>query len=121
MSRWFGFLITIVLGAAAGLFYGWRVSPVEYVDTTPDSLRIDYKSDYVLMVAEAYRVEANPEKAVRRLALLGDERPDDHIREALLFAERQGYSDTDVDQMRLLLTAVESYLLGLNPSGVSNP
>ncbi len=43
----------LVLGVWLGLWYGWRVSPVRYVSTTPDLLRQDYRDDYVLMVAEA--------------------------------------------------------------------
>ncbi len=57
MSRWTKFLIAVILGAAAGLFYGWVVNPVEYVDIAPESLRVDYKTDYVLMVAESYQVD----------------------------------------------------------------
>jgi hypothetical protein len=45
MSRWMKFLTAILLGAAAGLFYGWVVNPVEYVEITPRSLRVDYKTD----------------------------------------------------------------------------
>ncbi len=57
MSRWSKFLIALILGASAGLFYGWVVNPVEYVDIAPQSLRVDYKTDYVLMIAEAYQVD----------------------------------------------------------------
>ena len=31
--------MAVLLGAAAGLFYGWVVNPVEYVDIAPESLR----------------------------------------------------------------------------------
>jgi hypothetical protein len=52
MSRWIKFLIAIGLGVAIGLFYSWTINPVQVVDSTPDTLRLDYRSDYVLMVAE---------------------------------------------------------------------
>ena len=51
MLRWFLFFLSIALGLAAGLYYGWVINPVEYVNTTPDTLRVDYQADYVLMVA----------------------------------------------------------------------
>jgi hypothetical protein len=51
MSRWTRFLIAIAVGLALGLLYGWVLSPVKYVDTTPNTLRADYQTDYVLMVA----------------------------------------------------------------------
>jgi hypothetical protein len=109
MSRWIRFLIAIAIGAALGLFYGWAVSPVEYVDTSPASLRIDYKSDYVLMVAESYQLEEDLDLAVRRLALLGSDPPTETVRQALLFAERQGYTDADIALMRGLLRDLETW------------
>lgn len=109
MSRWIRFLIAIAIGAALGLFYGWAVSPVEYVDTSPASLRIDYKSDYVLMVAESYQLEEDLDLAVRRLALLGSDPPAETVRQALLFAERQGYTDADIALMRRLLRDLETW------------
>jgi hypothetical protein len=108
MSRWFFFLIAIAFGVVLGLLYGWVLSPVEFVDTTPDTLGRYYKSDYVLMVAEAYKAERDLEAALRRLALLGNHPPEDIVREATLFAESQGYSDLDVNLMRALSSALES-------------
>ena len=60
MSRWFVTLIALALGITLGLVYGWVINPVQYTDVTPDALRIDYRTDYVLMVAEAYRAEQDP-------------------------------------------------------------
>ena len=109
MSRWIGFILAILLGAAAGMFYGWVVSPVKYVDTTPDSLRVDYKSDYVLMVAEAYSADRDLALAVQRLSALGSAIPSELVREAILFAESQGYTDADVALMRSLARDLETW------------
>jgi len=114
MSRWVRFILAILLGIIAGLIYGWRISPVEYVDTTPDSLSVDYKTDYVLMVAEVYTVEADLDLAVRRLALLGGSSPQESANQAILFAERYGYTDADVVTMRKLLADLQLY----RPAGV---
>ncbi len=113
MSRWIRFILAIVVGAAAGLLYGWVVNPVEYVDTTPDTLRIDYKSDYVLMVAETYSAEGDLALAARRLGLLGNQPPVEIVRETVLFAESQGYADADVSLMRLLLDALQAWVPAL--------
>lgn len=102
MRRWIGFFIAIALGLALGLIYGWVVNPVEYVDTAPDSLRMDYKTDYVLMVAESYRVEGSLGLAARRLALLGDVAPSDIIAQAILFGAGLGYSTNDLALMQKL-------------------
>jgi hypothetical protein len=112
MSRWIAFFIAILLGIAAGLYYGWVLNPVEYVDTTPDTLRTDYKTDYVLMVAEIYQAEGQPEAAIRRLALLGDDTPLALTEQALAYAQANGYGQTDLN----LLLHLQDGLKTWNPS-----
>ena len=112
MARWIRFVLVILVGVAAGLFYGWVINPVNYVDTTPDSLRIDYQSDYVLMVAESYSAEGDLAMSVRRLALLGTTAPVDTVQQAIIFAEGQGYTDADVVLMQALYLDLQSW----NPS-----
>jgi len=72
-SRWVFILLALILGAGLGLAYGWYVDPVDFFDLTPDTLRADYKADYVLMTAEAYSVEQDPGLAARRLAIHTDQ------------------------------------------------
>jgi hypothetical protein len=112
MSRWAKFLIAVILGAAAGLFYGWVVNPVEYVDIAPESLRVDYKTDYVLMVAEAYQVDHNLGLAVRRLAQLGSSAPTDIAANALSYALQHEYVPEDLS----LFQALGEALLTWNPN-----
>ena len=64
------FWIGLILGLAAGLLYGWLLQPVHVTDTGLASLRQDYRTDYVLMVAEAYGGEGGLSLAVQRLAAL---------------------------------------------------
>ncbi len=90
MSRWTLPLLALLIGIAFGLAYGWVISPVEYVDTTPDTFRADYRADYVLMVAEAYQTEQNPDLAVRRLAVLGSQAPGEIASQALADARQIG-------------------------------
>lgn len=112
MSRWTKFLIAMLIGAVAGLFYGWVVNPVEYVDIAPDSLRVDYKTDYVLMVAEAYQVDGDLGQAVRRLSLLGTAAPSDIVAEALNFALQHDYASQDLS----LFQSLGEALLNWNPN-----
>ncbi|MFM8322504.1 MAG: hypothetical protein ACKOC5_16445 [Chloroflexota bacterium] len=112
MMRWIRFLLAILVGAAAGLAYGWLISPVRYVDTSPDTLRIDYKTDYVLMVAEAYAAEQDLPAAVRRLALLGAASPDEQLGRAIEFAAQNGYNAADVQRLQDLLAALQTFNLG---------
>jgi len=106
MSRWSRFFIVIILGLVLGLLYGWVVSPVEYVDTAPVSLRADYKADYVLMVAEIYQFERDLDLARTQLAMLGDPNPADTAEAALIFAVDIGYESEDLRLLRDLVDAL---------------
>lgn len=68
-------LVGLALGVALGLLVGWVLWPVQYTNTAPAQLRQDYRNDYILMVAAAYRVEENPDAARERLARLDSEQP----------------------------------------------
>lgn len=109
MSRWVGFIIMVLLGIAAGLYYAWVIDPVEYVDTSPDTLLFDYKADYILMVAEAYQLEGDLELAERRLAVLDEQPPAQLVEDAVLFGARAGYVDADLELMRTLQTQLASF------------
>jgi hypothetical protein len=104
MSRWILFFVTLAFGAAAGLYYGWAVDPVEYTDTSPSSMRIDFKADYVLMVAEAYAADGNITLAIRRLGVLGEPTPELSVNKALQFAisVNPPYSQADLALMQAL-------------------
>jgi hypothetical protein len=119
MSRWTKFLFVIILGAAAGMVYGWFINPVKYVDISPDSLRVDYKTDFVLMVAEAFHAENDISAAIHRLALLGDTAPTDMVDNAIRYASQVDsktgqtlYSPQDLELLQALVDAVRSW----NPS-----
>jgi hypothetical protein len=108
MARWIRFLIAILVGLALGLAYGWLISPVRYIDTSPNTLRIDYKTDYVLMVAEVFQNENNLDMAFRRLALLGADKPEELVAQAIQFAQKAGYTDADVTRMQTLMSALQT-------------
>jgi len=57
-------------GVGAGLFIGWGVAPVEYVDTNLSYLHPVYKQEFILMVSEAYALDGDLDVAQARLALL---------------------------------------------------
>jgi hypothetical protein len=107
MARWIRFFIVLILGFCIGLVYGWLIDPVEYVDTDPDTLRIDYKTDYVLMVAEAYQADKNIDLAVDRLAFLGFTPPQELVEEAMDFGIQAGYTAPDLGLLRVLGDALQ--------------
>lgn len=108
MTRWFFFLISIAIGAAAGLYYGWVINPIRYADATTDALRTDYKADYVLMTAEAYRADGDLDLVIQRLALLGDSSPAESVALATVFAINAGYGQTDLALMQNLADALHA-------------
>ncbi len=113
-SRWLFILIALVAGIGIGLAYGWFIEPVEFFDLTPDTLRADYKADYVLMVAEAYRTEQDPALAARRLAILGSRSPSTIASEGLAFARENGFADSDIVLIQELVTAMQAWS-GISP------
>jgi hypothetical protein len=118
MSRWVRFVIIIIVGIGLGLLYGWIVDPVDFVNTSPNTLRADYKADYVLMVAEIYGVERDAEMAVIRLTYLGDPSPVDSVQNALIFAVDAGYGS---DDLRLLRDLSDALAPLSQPEGGNSP
>jgi len=116
-SRWLRFILVILIGVAAGLYYGWVVDPVQYLDTDLSDLSPDYKTDYVLMTAEAYSAERDFDLAAQRLAALNGASPQAIIQEAILFAENPGYTDTDRALLRDLNRAFQNGEVGENRPG----
>ena len=102
-------LIALATGIGLGLAYGWIVDPVEFFDLTPDTLRADYKTDYVLMTAEAYRVEQDPGLAARRLAIFGSQSPFAIASQGLEYARANGFADSDIALIQELVTALQAW------------
>ena len=109
MSRWIGFILAILVGIGLGLLYGWVINPVQYVNTSADSLRIDYKTDVVLMVAETYQADGDLAQAVRQLAFLGDQAPAQIVQQAVTYAGQSHYAETDLDRLVHLQQALQTW------------
>ena len=108
-TRWILIIIALILGIGAGLVYGLVMDPIEYYNLTPDTLRADYKTDYVLMTAEAYRFEQDPGTAARRLAIFGSQSPSSIASEALDYARANGFPDSDIALIQDLVTAMQAW------------
>ena len=108
-TRWILIFFTLILGIGAGLAYGWIIDPIEFIDLTPDTLRADYKTDYVLMTAEAYRIEQDPGIAARRLAIFGAQSPSAIAADALDYAQINGFPESDIVLIQELATAMQAW------------
>lgn len=108
--RFVFFALAILVGFAAGLGYGWVVNPVQYRNTSPDTLQIDYRTDFVLMVAELYHAEGDLAMALARLDFLGDEAPPVLMNETITTADALRYADDDLQLMRRLAFDIQQAL-----------
>jgi hypothetical protein len=99
----------LALGLLAGILLGWLVLPLEYVDTDPSSLRSDYRTDYVLMTAEAYAGEGDIALAQVRLAALGPQPPLEIVSQAIAYAEENEFGQPDLQVLNQLAVGLRSY------------
>ncbi len=67
MKRLAFFLGGIVLGAALAVLIGWVVLPLQQQEVSPNSMRDDYRVEYVRLVAVAYRAGGDLAVAEQRL------------------------------------------------------
>lgn len=108
MSRWIFLALGFGIGLAGGLYYAWQLSPVEYVDTAPDSLRADFRADYLGLIASAYASSGDLVRARTRLALFPDLQPSTEL--AALAQQRlaEGFADTEASALSLLASSLSS-------------
>jgi hypothetical protein len=103
MKKWLWVFLTLALGIGLGLLYGWVLDPVDFVDLTPETLRSDFRADYILMVAEAYESEHDLNLAARRLAIFGSNPPAAIASEALQFGPSAGFSPSELSTLETLV------------------
>ena len=100
------FILSIAAGVAAGLYAGWELRPLPQDNLSSDMLRQDYRTDCVLMIAEAYAVDQDAALAAVRLARLGDTAPARMVQEAILTGRSMGYPMQDLETMAYLSQAL---------------
>lgn len=100
-------ILALAIGIGLGLVYAWFISPIEYVDATPQVLRADFKDDYRVAIAAAYVATGNLERARSRLSYLGDLDP---VQALSAQAQRMlagGKSFDSVEEVAMLASALE--------------
>ncbi len=106
MSRHLLRLLFFLIGLAAGIFYAWKIAPVRYTDVPLAALRADYRTDYVMAVAEAYQNEQDLNLAISRLKLLNPASPLTPVQEALLYAQTHAFEEREVAFLQSLIQAL---------------
>ncbi len=107
--------VGVAVGAALGVVIGCRLWPVTYTNTSPDSLRADYHDEYVLMIATAYEVEGDQERARERLAWLDPEEPAAPVIELAERLIEQGDREKDIVRLARLARALGATAPALVP------
>lgn len=94
------YLLTgLLIGIALGLAYAWSIQPVEYVDTSPASLRPEFKDRFRALIASAYVANGDLVRARSRLENLED---DDILRVLVEQAQRTLAQGDAPDEARAL-------------------
>jgi hypothetical protein len=80
-EEWLPIALGLMLGLAIGLYYSWVLNPVEFVETSPASMRDDFKADYLALIASAYTYSGDLARAEARIAIFREPNP------AVIFSE----------------------------------
>ncbi|GAB4526971.1 MAG: hypothetical protein OHK0046_44290 [Anaerolineae bacterium] len=97
-------LIGLVLGAAAGLYFGWGPFRVEYINSPASNLDQRYKDDYTVMVAGGYLLDSDVNAAVERLRVLGVDNVPAYVQEV---TERYITNSRDINDIVYLVALAE--------------
>jgi len=103
--RYTWFAISIGVGLILGLILGWSVLPRKAKEMPLNDLRMDYKTDYVLMVATIYQKDLNYGDAQTRLEYLGED-IEKLVKDAVDFANVNYSGTMDLQALTQLLQVV---------------
>lgn len=101
------YLLTgLVLGLILGVVYAWLVQPPGYTDTSPDTLRQDFKDRYRALIAAAYAANGDLVRAKARLDLLGDPEVSRALAEQAQRTLAEGNAPSEAQNLGLLAVAL---------------
>ncbi len=105
----------LVLGILAGLAYAWLISPLQYTNTSPASLRGDFKDQYRALIAVAYLSNGDFARARARLDLLEDPEPVSALALQAELAQSQGRPASEITALQSLSLAMSGSPLAPTP------
>jgi hypothetical protein len=110
MVRRLIFLIVLLLSLGVGLFFGWVIKPGVQVGSPLSSLREDFRTDYILMVAEVYNKDGDLTSAAGRLEDLNSKSPTEAALLSVAYARKSGYSVNDIDLLMALARDMQTLM-----------
>ena len=108
-------LLCLAVGVGLGLYFGWEVSPVQYTDTDPVSLRQSYKDDYILMAAAVYAADGDLAAARARVESLGVKSPGAAVADTTGRFIKTHQPEADVRRLVLLAIAFRNVTPEMQP------
>lgn len=109
-NRYFWFFISVFIGMVCGACYGWYFHASTPKEMPMSSLRSDYKTDYVLMVAEIFNNEKDITMAKSRLFIMDEKEGDlvGLVQQVYIVAADLNYSERDKMLLSNLAKGLES-------------
>ena len=99
----------MLVGIGAGLAFGWMMMPPAAPRNAPlGSLRADFKTDLVLMVAEEFQTAPDSMQALTQLDKLDESNPITLLGNRIQYAQAIGYPEEDLKLMRDLLNSIDA-------------
>ena len=107
--RFFFFFLAILIGVGAGLAFGWTMMPPAAPTNAPlGSLRADFRTDLVLMVAEDFQTDPNSMQALTQLDKLDEGDPITLLGDSIQYAQSIDYPAEDLKLMQDLLNSIDA-------------
>lgn len=116
MRNWLLFAIGFGIGVAGGLYYAWLGNPVEYIDTAPNSLRADFRADYLALIASAYASGGDLVRARARLALFPELDPSTELAELAQQRLATGLAESEASALAGLSNALSQGSVSAAPA-----
>jgi len=92
--RFIFFFLALLVGVGAGLAFGWMMMPPAAPRNAPlGSLRADFKTDLVLMVAEEFQTFPDSMQALTQLDKLDENDPITLLGNSIQYAQAIGYPE----------------------------
>jgi hypothetical protein len=108
-NRALWFFLMMAIGVGVGLYIGWFDKPRgPSTGAAPTGMRQDYRTDYVLMVAETFQSDASVPLAVSRLSFLGNTPAVRLVQEAIVDGREMNYTQTDIELLARLYQALQN-------------
>lgn len=105
-NGWILLGISFILGIAGGLHYAWNINPVAYVDAAPSSLRQDFQSDYITLIAASYAATGELDRAQVRLSIFSLENLGSYLGRLAQNRLAEGRPESEARALAMLAAAV---------------